>query len=493
MLIKSKSQKQLLAIIIGFQLFRLFLIPFLGLMPQDAYYFYYGQHLDWSYFDHPGMIGYLLRLSSELLGTHVWAIKLTDFTVSSLSLWAFYKLANCFLSSYKSLLSTFFLASSVLWSMLSFNSTPDVPLFLFWSLSVLFYYKAIQKNHWSHWLLAGIMSGFAFNSKYTALLIPFGIIAFLAFSSEHRSKFSKPHIWLSLLVFCLVSFPVFYWNFQNDFSSFGFQTAERSTSMRLSSNSPRLLFGFLTSQMLLIYPVVFILLSVLVLKYTKRFLIKFKLPATPVLFLLSFCIPTFLGFFLLSPLYWIKINWLVPSYITGIILIAMIYKLRWFKVHFYSSAILILIIAVEVILKPIPIKSDDTFIGWESLAEEVQQLIISHPNDFVFSLDNYKTTAALQFYIPGSTIYNKNIVGLQALQFAITQSTADLRFKNAWLIDSDPQFKNDKPSATVPKELYGYFENVEIKQPILIKDKNGLTIRKFNVYRCYNYLCNNSY
>jgi len=377
--------------------------------------------------------------------------------------------------------------------MLSFNSTPDVPLFLFWSLSVLFYYKAIQKNHWSHWLLAGIMSGFAFNSKYTALLIPFGIIAFLAFSSEHRSKFSKPHIWLSLLVFCLVSFPVFYWNFQNDFSSFGFQTAERSTSMRLSSNSPRLLFGFLTSQMLLIYPVVFILLSVLVFKYTKRFLIKFKLPATPVLFLLSFCIPTFLGFFLLSPLYWIKINWLVPSYITGIILIAMIYKLRWFKVHFYSSAILILIIAVEVILKPIPIKSDDTFIGWESLAEEVQQLIISHPNDFVFSLDNYKTTAALQFYIPGSTIYNKNIVGLQALQFAITQSTADLRFKNAWLIDSEPQFKNDKPSATVPKELYGYFENVEIEQPILIKDKNGLTIRKFNVYRCYNYLCNNSY
>jgi len=377
--------------------------------------------------------------------------------------------------------------------MLSFNSTPDVPLFLFWSLSVLFYYKAIQKNHWSHWLLAGIMSGFAFNSKYTALLIPFGIIAFLAFSSEHQSKFSKPHIWLSLLVFCLVSFPVFYWNFQNDFSSFGFQTAERSTSMRLSSNSPRLLFGFLTSQMLLIYPVVFILLSVLVFKYTKRFLIKFKLPATPVLFLLSFCIPTFLGFFLLSPLYWIKINWLVPSYITGIILIAMIYKLRWFKVHFYSSAILILIIAVEVILKPIPIKSDDTFIGWESLAEEVQQLIISHPNDFVFSLDNYKTTAALQFYIPGSTIYNKNIVGLQALQFAITQSTADLRFKNAWLIDSEPQFKNDKPSATVPKELYGYFENVEIEQPILIKDKNGLTIRKFNVYRCYNYLCNNSY
>lgn len=493
MLIKSKSQKQLLGIIIGFQLFRLLLIPFLGLMPQDAYYFYYGQHLDWSYFDHPGMIGYLLRLSSELLGTHVWSVKLTDFTISSISLWAFYKLANCFLSSYKSLLSTFVLASSVLWSMLSFNSTPDVPLFLFWTLSILFYYKGLKNNQWSDWLLAGIMSGLAFNSKYTALLIPFGIIAFLAFSSEHRSKFLKPHIWISLLVFSLVSIPVIYWNFQNDFISFGFQTAERSSAMGLSPNSPRLFFGFLASQMLLIYPVVFILLSVLVFKYSKRFLVKLKLPKTPVLFLLSFCIPTFLGFFLLSPLYWIKINWLVPSYITGIILIAMVYESRWFSIHFYSSSILILIIAVEVIFKPIPIKSDDTFIGWEPLAKEVQLLMKSHPNDFVFSLDNYKTTAVLQFYIPSSTIYNKNIVGLQSLQYSITQQTEVLKNKNAWLIDSEPQFKNNMPSAAVPKELFGYFENVEIEQPILIKDKNGVTIRKFNVYKCYNYLCNISY
>ncbi len=488
MLIKSISQKKLLGIIIGFQLFRLLLIPFLGLMPQDAYYFYYGQHLDWSYFDHPGMIGYLLRFSNELLGTHVWAIKLTDFTISSLSLWAFYTLAKCFLSSYKSLLASFVLASSVLWSMLSFNSTPDVPLFLFWTLSLLFYYKAIKSNHWSHWLLAGILSGLAFNSKYTALLIPFGIVAFLAFSKDHRSKFLKPHFWTSLLLFCIVSFPVIFWNIQNDFISFGFQTAERSSAMGLSSNSPRLLFGFLASQMLLIYPVVFILLSALVFKYTKRFLVKLKLPSTPVLFLLSFCIPTFLGFFLLSPLYWIKINWLVPSYISGIILITMVYKSKWFKVHFYSSAILILVIAIEVILKPIPIKSDDTFIGWEPLAKEVQQLIKSHPNDFVFSLDNYKTTAALQFYIPTTTIYNKNIVGLQSLQYSITQNTEELTTKNAWLIDSEPQFKNDLPSSKIPKEVIGFFENVEIEQPILIKDKNGITIRKFNVYKCYNYL-----
>ena len=47
--------------LIGFQLFRLMLFPFMGLMPQDAYYYLYGQNLSLSYFDHPGMIGYLLK------------------------------------------------------------------------------------------------------------------------------------------------------------------------------------------------------------------------------------------------------------------------------------------------------------------------------------------------------------------------------------------------------------------------------------------------
>ncbi len=490
---KSTIEKQLLGIIIGFQLFRLLLIPFTGLMPQDAYYYYYGQQLDWSYFDHPGMIGYLLRLSTEVFGPHVWVIKLTDFIVSSLSLWAFYKLAQCFLSSYRSLIATFILAVSVMWSMLSFNSTPDVPLILFWTLSLLYYYKAIRDDKWSLWLLAGLFSGLAFNSKYTALLIPFGLIAFIVFSKQHRSKLLSPKLWLSLLLCIVLFFPVIYWNIQHDFISFGFQTSDRSTAMGLSSHSPRLFLGFLGSQMLLIYPVVFLSLTVLIYKFTKRFLKRFKLPSTPVLFLLSFCIPTFLGFFLLSPLYWIKINWLLPSYMSGIILVAMVYKSKWIKTHFLLSVVLLLSIAVELLFKPFPIKSDDTFIGWEPFAEQVDELLETYPEDFVFSLDNYKTTAVLQFYIPQKTFYNKNIVGLQSLQYSITQETSSLKGKNALLIDSETQFKNDEATSIIPKELSNFFERVEITQPILVKDQNGVTIRKFNVFRCYNYLGINSY
>ena len=62
-------------------------------------------------------------------------------------------------------------SSSILWSMLSLNSTPDVPLVLFWSLSLWSLEKALFKATFHHWLLAGIWMGLAFNSKYTASFI----------------------------------------------------------------------------------------------------------------------------------------------------------------------------------------------------------------------------------------------------------------------------------------------------------------------------------
>jgi hypothetical protein len=40
----------------------------MGIMPQDAYYDFYAQHLDLSYYDHPPMIAYLLRFFTSIFG-----------------------------------------------------------------------------------------------------------------------------------------------------------------------------------------------------------------------------------------------------------------------------------------------------------------------------------------------------------------------------------------------------------------------------------------
>ena len=129
--------------VLGFQIFRILLLPFMGLMPQDAYYYLYGQNLSLSYFDHPGMIGYILRFFTDIFGSSIFVVKFADFFITSLTILSFYKLASYFLSKEKAQKAFVLLASTIFVSILSFNSTPDVPLLLFWTLSLICLYKAI--------------------------------------------------------------------------------------------------------------------------------------------------------------------------------------------------------------------------------------------------------------------------------------------------------------------------------------------------------------
>ena len=63
-LIKNSLSKDklVLTIVIIALLSRILIVFTMGLMPQDAYYYYYSTNPDWSYFDHPPMVAYMLWL-----------------------------------------------------------------------------------------------------------------------------------------------------------------------------------------------------------------------------------------------------------------------------------------------------------------------------------------------------------------------------------------------------------------------------------------------
>ena len=269
----------------------------MGLMPQDAYYYLYGQNLSLSYFDHPGMIGYILRIFTDVLGQSVYVIKLADFTITSITILSFYKLATLFLSKHRLFRSLVLFSSTIFISILSFNSTPDVPLLLFWTLTIIFLYKAIFEEKKWYWILAGISMGLAFNSKYTALLLHIGVLGFLIFSSKYRKLLISPWLWLGIIISIAVTFPVWWWNYQNEFASFAFQSSERTNSISKFEIKPLLFFGTIGHQLILLLPILFSVFVVFSFKHIKKALIKFKLPSEKTLFLLAFFIPTFIGFF----------------------------------------------------------------------------------------------------------------------------------------------------------------------------------------------------
>ncbi|QOD60801.1 glycosyltransferase family 39 protein [Polaribacter haliotis] len=472
--------------VLGFQLFRLILLPFMGLMPQDAYYYLYGQNLSLSYFDHPGMIGYMLRAFTDAFGTSVFVVKFADFVITSLTIFSFYKLASYFLSKGKQQRALLLFASTIFVSILSFNSTPDVPLLLFWTSSLICLYKAIFEEKKWFWIFGGIAMGLAFNSKYTAILLQFGLLAFLIFSNKYRKLLISPWVWISIIISVAVTFPVWYWNYQNEFASFAFQSSARTSSITKFEISPKNFFGAIGHQMFLLLPILFLVIITFTFKYIKRALLKFKIPQAKTLFLLAFFVPTFVGFFALTPIYWVKLNWMMPSYVTGIIIAGMFINKKLLKTQIIISIVFHIAVSLQVIFYLVPIKSDDTWVGWKELASETEELQENYPNTFIFSNDNYKTSACLNFFMDDK-VYAQNIIGLPALHFDyLGDDLSTLKGKNAIFIDSDKRFNNKDKLGTIDPLLTTYFKNVAELEPIIIKI-NDKESRKFWVFYCTDY------
>jgi hypothetical protein len=280
--------------------------------------------------------------------------------------------------------------------------------------------------------------------------------------------------------------PVFYWNYEHEFASFLFQSSNRTDSISEFKLTPKYFFGAIGHQLFLLLPILFAVFITFTFKYVKRFFAKFKLPGDRQLFLLAFFIPTFLGFFALTPIYWVKLNWMMPSYITGVILAITFFNKKLFRYQLIISAIFHVLIAIEVLFYIVPIKSDDTWVGWEELSVAIDEIQDRYPDTFIFSDDNYKTSAALNFY-QDEKVYAQNIIGRSALHFDYLGDNLEiLNGKNALFIDSDKRIKNEGKKIDFDPLLQSYFSEIKELEPIIIR-RNGTMVRKFWVFYCQNY------
>ncbi|RFS19678.1 hypothetical protein DVR12_21475 [Chitinophaga silvatica] len=464
-------------------LLRIVFIGVMGPMPQDAYYYFYGQHLALSYFDHPPVLAWLLRAFTSVLGAHVWVIKLADSVVTGVTLWAFYRLSTLFLSKYRAWNSLLFMTATLMITILSLVSTPDVPLMAFWALSLIAVYKAVFEQRKWYWLWAGILMGLAFDSKYTGIFLPAGAILFLLLSPKHRKLLLSPWLLVSILGFLVTISPVIIWNAENDWASIRFQSSDRAAGI---SFRPLDFFGVIGHQAAILLPVLFFGLLFYLYKAIRKY--KWKITDIPdkQLFLLCFFAPVFFLFMLISPIYWVKINWMMAAYITGTIWVSTWLTFRYLRWQWICSLVVHIALAIEILFYPVPIHSDDTMIGWNGLAKGVEKLQQQFPDDFIFSADDYKTSAMLNLYL-GKMVYSKNVINESALQFDyIGTDLQKLAGKNALFINSLTDVNDDMDEEEFIEELDPFFSHIEALPPIVVKQQ-GRVVRKFLVFRCYDY------
>jgi len=482
------KEREFLVTIALFTLLRLIAVFFMGLMPQDAYYTYYSDSLALSYFDHPPMVAYMIKLFILIFGKSAVSLHLGDFIVTSLTVTFLYLFLKEILKKVQLKRAITLIVTAPLITILSINTTPDVPLLFFWSLSLLLGYKAIKSGQWYWWVLAGLGCGFAFTSKYTGIFLPAGMFLFLLVSKENRKYLlSYKFILFALAVIVAVS-PVVIWNIQNDFISLRYQSADRAAGLSSFEFEPELFPGFLGSQLLLALPLFLIATYIYGFKIVKQLFKREKIEKH-ILFAASFALPMLFTFTAISFVYWVKINWIMPVFLSATVLAATYLKndklIRWQTIF---SIVVHIGLLVQLIWAPVKIKSDDTWLGWEELAHKVDSLEKLNPNDFFFSDNSYKIAAVLNFY-SNEHIYAGNIIDKFAYQFALDNN--DLSHLDGldaiYVTSSRYRRKNQKREGGIKRLLKQHFESVVLLDSLIVKDKRGTEIRRFYFYDCDNY------
>ena len=473
--------------IIAVIMIRLVLVFSMGMMPQDAYYYLYSEHLDLSYFDHPPMVAWMLKGFSLLFGKTVIGVKLTDFIITCGTVYAFYRLARYFFEGFLLERSVYLMLSTMMVSIVSLVTTPDVPLLLFWTLAVLFMYRAVTENQLKDWVLAGFMSGLAFDSKYTAVMLWICLAGFLISTGEKRKLFRSFKPYLALFIFIITISPVIIWNIQNDWMSIRFQSSDRVDDMDFLSITPKYFFGNLGTQLFILVPVLYTFVLIAVYKSARQFIVNKFRPDLKRWFLWWFSAPMIIGFIVLSLVYWVKLNWTMPAYITGILLAVYYIPRKWVRIQIILSLMFHFAFLIQVFYYPFSIRSDDTWWGWNQLAREVELRQKTYPDAFIFSDDGYKTSAQLSFHM-NQKAYSGNILGNKGLQFSIIDPDLSmLKGKNALFIDSEKRFESVGKSDNPVPELHNHFESVKQLAPVILHNHSGEPERKFLVYHLSGY------
>ncbi|VEH29497.1 ArnT family glycosyltransferase [Legionella sainthelensi] len=71
----SKSSHPFLILILLLLLLRIFFMFKSNLLVEEAYYWNYSNHLDFSFLDHPPMVAILIKLGTLIFGTNEWGVR----------------------------------------------------------------------------------------------------------------------------------------------------------------------------------------------------------------------------------------------------------------------------------------------------------------------------------------------------------------------------------------------------------------------------------
>lgn len=500
----NQYSKKILWLILIVSVLKLVTASLIELGNDEVYYWTYAVQPDWNHFDHPPMVGWMIRITS--LNLH-WAtevsLRLGSILCGALSTWFIFKtgklIANEKSGWYAALIYNCSVYTGIIAGLFILPDSPQMP---FWTgalyiMAHLFIRN--DENKLSTWLMLGLMIGLATLCKVHGLYLWAGFGLFLIITRIKWLLNWRLYAAVAVTVLCVL--PIVYWNVINNFITYRYHS-ERVTHTNIQWDMlGREIGGEFAYQ----NPVIFILLIIaLVAMLRKRIRFNNKKTSTWLLCMSLPMIFLFWGVSLFNPT---LPHWSGPGYIPLFFAGGLFLERRSFKTFpgFIKVAgilvIIVLIAGVAVVrLSPVNFGSHDKvnygeycptldLSGWKGFSKT---FAVQVKDDEVKGLMKTHSPIIINKWFPGGHLefYTTKETGLPVIAIGHLEEV----HKFAWLNKERQSLHlGDDAYAIVPSNLplnvteaYGQYFTV-IEKPVVINQvRRGGVVRYFYVYRMKN-------
>ncbi len=446
---------------------------------DEAHYALYGLKPDWSYFDHPPLVGWLQALvvpfSQSEFVLRLWAVLLG--IASSATLFRLTRALFPESSPWSAAIAVVLLNSALIFQLVTLALVPELPLLLFALFAALMLYRALQQGLLRHWVGVGFGFGLAGLSKYTAVTLVITTLVLLVW--ERRwSVLRTPGPWLAAFIALLLIGPVLYWNLQHDWLSFRYQVEHGAPDRHWS------LLRFARAELLQFFayaPAVMIFgVWAVVRGWRERHQagVRFTLAlALPVLGLMGW------GAGLEETLpHWTLLGWagLLPL---AAMLAVRYWSSRWVRITAWSSAIYSLLMVVllhSLLFKPwLPFEEYrhplGDLLGWREAAVHARQLAEARGGVPIF-VGNWSLGSRIAWYARPQRVV---VADDRYDQFDLWYGSPAAGEGGVLLVPDNYEGRNDVSGLV-------RFEHCTLLE---VQDKvvNGSSVHRFSFYECSGY------
>ncbi|PWT96765.1 MAG: hypothetical protein C5B52_15070 [Bacteroidetes bacterium] len=225
-MIKQNRNRLVIYLIAISTLIRLLIAGNLELGNDEVYYWTYALHIQPSYFDHPPMVGILIRLFTFNLNFNQEIfIRLTAITGSAINTWLIYSLVTRIKNEecgfYAALLYTSCTYTSIIAGLFILPDSPQV-VFWLWSISLMVDIFHLRRNKEMNMILLGLSIGLCTLCKIHGIYLWFAATTFIILFE--RKWLMNPFFWMSILISAIFIAPIFIWNYQNHFITYSYHS-----------------------------------------------------------------------------------------------------------------------------------------------------------------------------------------------------------------------------------------------------------------------------